>query len=49
MRFKSKPGITKKETEKAFVLCNDFMVQARKVSEAELQRLKRLHCVEAVV
>ncbi|RNL86689.1 hypothetical protein ED312_11185 [Sinomicrobium pectinilyticum] len=49
MRFKSKSGITKKEAEKAFVLCNDFMVQARKVAEAELQRLKRLHCVEAVV
>lgn len=49
MRFKSKSGITKKEAERAFDLCNDFMMQAQKVADAELQRLKRLHCIEAIV
>jgi len=49
MRFKTKAKISKKEAEQAFNLCTDFMVEARRVAEAELQRLKRLHCIEDVV
>lgn len=49
MRFKTKPRISNREAEQAFDLCNNFINQAQKTVEIELQRLKRLHCIEAVV
>lgn len=49
MRHKAKSTITKKQSEKAFNYCNNFYESARKVGNVELQRLKRLHCIEEVV